>query len=75
MDCVLDAVLKDVGIGYAFEPQVRALLGQSKLVRVPEEWCLCPPHRASRRWSDVESNLEHARFKLRIHRQSTTLED
>lgn len=44
MDCVLDAVLKDVGLGYVFAPQVSALINHSKLERVLEEWCR-PTHR------------------------------
>lgn len=44
MDSVLDAVLRNVGIGYVFESQIKGLIGQSRIVRVLEDWCR-PTHR------------------------------
>jgi DNA-binding transcriptional LysR family regulator len=44
MDSVLDAVLKGVGLGYVFESQIKGISGQSRIVRVLEDWCP-PDHR------------------------------
>ncbi|HWY23677.1 MAG TPA: LysR substrate-binding domain-containing protein, partial [Nevskia sp.] len=39
MDLMLDAALDGVGLAYAFESNVEALIAKRRLVRVLDDWC------------------------------------